>query len=95
MLPTPVIWVVPDPAVLVHSDLVTLHDPLDSRLAVHDILIGFHRDTLDGDVSVVVDDRLVPLPPSELGKLHLIDVIERVGRQVLRRVLDDDFQPPP
>jgi hypothetical protein len=42
-----------DAAVLVHGDLVALHDPFEGGFAVHHVLVGFERDAGEGDAGVV------------------------------------------
>jgi hypothetical protein len=57
----PVVGVVADATVFVHGDLITLHDPLDGRLAIHDVIVGFQRNAAKREVTVENDRGLVYL----------------------------------
>ena len=61
MFAAPVVGVVLDAAGFVDGDLVALNDPFDGRLAVDDVIVGFQRDAIEGEVGVVVDAGLVRL----------------------------------
>src|SRR5262249_20163009 len=45
----PIVRVVTDTTLLMNSDLVPFHDPLDSALSVHHIFVRFQRDAVQGD----------------------------------------------
>ena len=80
VLTGPIIGIILDERLLVLGDGVTLHDPFDGRFAVDDILVGFLRDVLDGDVAVIDDHTLIVLRL----EAHFIYHAE---------VLDDNYQP--
>jgi len=61
MFAGPVVGIVLDERLLVLGDGVTLHNPFNGRFSVDDILVGFLRDVLDGDVAVVDDGALIVL----------------------------------
>ena len=44
LLITPIVGVIHDTAILIRSHGVTLHQPLNSRLAIDDVFVGFIRD---------------------------------------------------
>lgn len=55
VLAGPVVWVVADAAVLIHGHLVALHEPFEGGLALDDVVVGFQRDAIEGEVGVVMD----------------------------------------
>ena len=84
VLAGPVVGIVIDERLLVLRDGVTLHNPFDGRFAVDDILVGFLRDVLDGDVAVVDDDALIVLTL----ETHFVNDSEKVVGSVIYRCLD-------
>jgi hypothetical protein len=72
----PVVGVVLDAAGFVDGDLVALHDPFQGGLAVDDVVAGFERDAIEGEVGfgasplarcdLVVDDETKDWPPGSL-----------------------------
>ena len=62
------VGVVDDAAGLVCRNGVLLNNPLNSRLAVDDVIIGRSRNITDSDIGVVLDDALVlALAEAHLG----------------------------
>lgn len=66
----PLVWVVDYAAVLMGGDLVTLHEPLDGRFAVDNVIVGRRRNARYGDASVVDDGGFA----AAVGKLHLVSL---------------------
>jgi hypothetical protein len=48
----PVVQIVSDAAVFVHGDLVALHEPIESGLAVHHLIVGFERAAAESGVGL-------------------------------------------
>lgn len=65
---SPVVGVIADARLLVGAEGIALHDPLDGRLAIDDIVVGAGRDVVDGDVAVVENAGLVGLG----GEAHFL-----------------------
>ena len=84
MFVAPVVWIILDATLGVGGDSIALHDPLDSRLTVYDVLVGYIGDVRDADISVIDDDTLVIhllglavlIYAILLAKAHLFDLVE-------------------
>ena len=79
------VGVIGNAALFVGLDLVAVYDPLDSRAAIDDVLVGLVGDVFYGDLRIVDDGVLL----ATLDELHLLDtVVDGLERSTIKTSLN-------